>query len=202
MGSGKDTPPLPTPSFPCNSFRMRWTVERSEIAYRCRIFDVRRDQSRSQDSGKSHEFHVLEVRDWVNVVPITPDRHVILVRQFRHGIRDLTLEVPAGILDETDATPAIGAARELREETGYAAPSITPLGVVHPNPAIMNNRCHIFVAREARLAGAQALDGTEEVTVESVALAAIPELIRNGTISNALTLVAFQLLHLHHPDVW
>jgi len=180
---------------------VRWTVEHSEIAYRCRIFDVRRDRSRSQETGNVHDFHVLEVRDWVNVVPITPDRQVILVRQFRHGIGDLTLEVPAGILDAQDASPAIGAARELREETGYEPSRIAPLGVVHPNPAIMNNRCHMFVADDVVRVGEQDLDGTEEVTVESVPLTKIPDLIRDGTISNALTLVAFQLLYLHHPDL-
>src|SRR5262249_3065264 len=125
---------------------MRWEVLNSEIMYRCRIFSVRRDHSRSLQSGQTHEFHVLETGDWVTVVPITADREVVMVRQFRHGIREVTLEVPAGMIDATDASAAAAAQRELREETGYAGGRLAPLGIVHPNPAILNNRCHMFVA--------------------------------------------------------
>jgi ADP-ribose pyrophosphatase len=179
---------------------MHWEVLKSEIIYRCRIFAVRRDHSRSQRSGQTHDFHVLETGDWVNVVPLTRDGRVVMVRQFRHGIRDLTLEVPAGIIDDTDASPAVAAHRELREETGYVCRDLTPLGVVHPNPALMNNRCHLFVARDVEAAGPPQWDGTEEMAVEIVPLDQIPALIASGAVSNALTLVAFHLLHLvQHP---
>ncbi len=176
---------------------MRWEVVRSEIIYRCRIFSVRRDHSRSPRSGQTWDFHVLETADWVNVVPLTRAHQVIMVRQFRHGIRDLTLEVPAGVMDPGDGSPAAAARRELREETGYAARELIALGTVHPNPAIMNNRCHMFVARDVELQGPPQWDGTEELALETVALAQVPELVRNGTINNALTLVAFHLLDLH-----
>ena len=175
---------------------MRWEVLKSEIVYRCRVFSVRRDQSRSLRSGQTWEFHVLEASDWVNVVPLTREQQVVMVRQFRHGIRDFTLEVPAGLIDPGDRSPDQAAMRELREETGYAARELVPLGAVHPNPAIMNNRCHMFVAPDVELQGAPQWDGTEELAVESVPLERVPELIVNGTISNALTLVAFHLLDL------
>ena len=180
---------------------MRWEVIKSEIIYRCRIFSVRRDQSRSQGSGQMHDFHVLETSDWVNVVPLTNDRRVVMVRQFRHGIRDLTLEVPAGLIDESDATPADAARRELREETGYAAGRLAPLGIVHPNPAIMNNRCHMFVAYGSEPAGEPQWDATEELAVEVVPLDQVPELIRRGAVSNALTVVAFHLLSIASGEI-
>ena len=175
---------------------MRWQVFKSELVYRCGIFSVRRDASRSLGSGQEHDFHVIETSDWVNVVPVTRDQQVVMVRQFRHGIRDLTLEVPAGVMDTADESPAQAARRELREETGYGCDALVPLGVVHPNPAIMNNRCHMFAAHDVELAGPPQWDGTEEMVVETVPLATIPELIRSGAISNALTVVAFQLLQL------
>jgi 8-oxo-dGTP pyrophosphatase MutT (NUDIX family) len=175
---------------------MRWDVLRSEIMFRCGIFAVRRNHSRAESSGQTYDFHVLETADFVNVVPLTADRQVVLVRQFRHGIRELTLEVPAGLIDVAGEAPIDAARRELREETGYAAARIEPLGVIHPNPAIMNNRCHMFVAHDVELVGTPQWDGTEELIVETVGVDQIPELIRSGTVSNALTLVAFHLLHL------
>jgi ADP-ribose diphosphatase len=178
---------------------MRWEVLKSDIIYRCRIFSVRRDHSRSLQSGQSHDFHVLETPDFVNVVPITADRQVVMVRQFRHGIRDVTLEVPAGLVDATDASPAVAATRELREETGYGGGRLAPLGVVHPNPAIMNNRCHMFAAYDVEPVGSPEWDGTEELAVEIVPLDRVAELIRNGAITNALSLVAFQLLEVIRP---
>jgi 8-oxo-dGTP pyrophosphatase MutT (NUDIX family) len=180
----------------CPEAAMRWEVLRSEIIYRCRIFSVRHDQSRSLRSGQTSDFYVLECSDWVNVVPLTRDQQVVMVRQFRHGIRDFTLEVPAGLMDAADRSPADAAQRELREETGYAGEDLVPLGVVHPNPAIMNNRCHVFMARDVELVGAPQWDGTEELVVETVRLDRVPELILNGTVGNALTLVAFHLLEL------
>jgi 8-oxo-dGTP pyrophosphatase MutT (NUDIX family) len=175
---------------------MRWQVIKSEITYRCHVFSLRRDQSRSARSGQTHDFHVLETGDWVNVVPLTSEGRVVMVRQFRHGIRALTLEVPAGIIDASDAAPAAAAWRELREETGYAGGTLAPLGVVHPNPAIMNNRCHMFVAYDVEAVAAPQWDATEELAVETVPLDHVPELIRAGAVSNALTLAAFHLLSL------
>ena len=180
---------------------MRWEVLRSEIVYRCRLFALRRDQSRSVQSGRTSDFHVLETDDWVNVIPLTADQHVVMVRQYRHGIRDLTLEVPAGLMDAGDRSPAEAAGRELREETGYAASAVVPLGVVHPNPAILNNRCHMFVAHDVRCVGAPCWDETEEIGVETVPLSHIPKLIQEGEISNALTLVAFHLLGLQGHEL-
>ncbi len=177
---------------------MRWEVRSSDTISRCRIFSVRRDHSRSLQSGQTHDFHVIETRDWVNVIPLTADACVIMVRQFRHGIRDLTLEVPAGLIDDADASPSAAARRELREETGCVSQHIVPLGVVHPNPALMNNRCHMFVAYDVEVVGTPQCDPTEELAVETVRLEAIPTLVRTGLVSNALTLVAFQLLQLMH----
>lgn len=187
---------------------MRWELLHSEIIYRCPIFALRRDLSRSPRGGPAWNFHVLESSDWVNVVPLTRDQQVVMVRQFRHGIRALTLEVPAGLVDPGDHSPAEAALRELREETGYEARDLAPLGAIHPNPAIMNNRCHMFAARDVELVGVPQWDGTEELVVETVPLADVPQLIVNGSISNALTVVAFHLLDLwrrrsaqaHLPD--
>jgi len=172
---------------------MDWKLVSAELILRRRIFNVWQQRRRSPRTGQEHEFDVLETSDWVNVVPVTPDRRVVLVRQFRHGIGQTTLEVPAGLIDPADVSPTHAGARELREETGYAAADLVPLGVVHPNPAIQNNRCHIFLARDACRVGEVQWDHTEEIAVELVPVGEIGPLIESGEISHALAVTALLL---------
>ena len=104
-------------------------------------------------------FSVLACSDWVNVIALTAAREVVLIRQFRVGTREVCLEIPGGMVDG-DEEPAAAAARELREETGYAAPRWTRLATLAPNPAIQDNHLHVFLAEDAALAGAPRPDGS------------------------------------------
>jgi 8-oxo-dGTP pyrophosphatase MutT (NUDIX family) len=164
--------------------------------YRGRVFDVLRDTCVSPRTGDEHEFHLLECCDWVNVVPITPDDQVVLIRQFRHGVRDFSLEIPGGLIDPEDPSPLHAGRRELREETGYDSDDLVSLGWSHPNPALQGNRCHTFLARGVRKVGEPRLDGTEETEVVLVPRADLPELVQDGRIKHALVVVAFYLLGL------
>jgi ADP-ribose pyrophosphatase len=177
----------------------KWTKTKQEVLHNYRIVNVRADSSISPRTGKEHTFYVIESPDWVNILPITADNHVVLIRQYRHGNDEITLEVPGGMVDAGEE-PQTAAERELREETGYASDDVIYSGNVAPNPALFNNTCYSFVARNARLVGAQAFDGTEDIAVELVPLADIPALIRNGTIRHALTVTAFHFLGLLEED--
>src|SRR5436853_5185998 len=173
-----------------------WERLASEIAYACRIFSIRRDRSRFSRDDAEHEFHVLESTDWVNIIPVTTAQEVVLVRQFRHGIRDCTLEIPGGMVDADDASPLVAARREMIEESGYDSDRVEALGSIHPNPAIQNNRCHSFVAYDVEARHDTHFDTTEETEVVLVPLARIPELVRAGDIDHALVVVAFHWLAL------
>lgn len=173
-----------------------WERLSAELVYECRIFSLRRDRSRFSRDNAEHEFHVLESPDWVNIVPLTPDRQVVMVRQFRHGVRDYTLEVPGGMVDPEDSSPIVAARREMIEETGFDSDRIDSLGVVHPNPAIQVNQCHSFVAYDVVPRHVPVFDTTEETEVILVPLARIPDLMRAGKISHALVVVAFHWLTL------
>src|SRR5262249_14859154 len=131
-----------------------------------------------------------------NVVPLTDRDTVILIRQFRHGIGRVTLEIPGGVIDRDDEPPSEAARRELLEETGYAAEParIEPLGVVHPNPALQNNRCFSFVARGVLRVRPAALEPTEDIEVVELPLGEVPAHIASGAISHALVVVAFAFL--------
>lgn len=172
-----------------------WRVERSEALTDCRVFRVRKDSSLDPRNGSAHDFYVIEAPDWINVIPITSDERVVMIEQYRHGTREMTLEIPGGMVDEGES-PKETAAREMFEETGYKAQEIHALGSLHPNPAIQNNLLHTFVARGAEFVSAPAFDGSEHTYVRLVPLADVPRLIAEGLITHALVVAGFQMFRL------
>jgi ADP-ribose pyrophosphatase len=170
-----------------------WPYVRSRPGGSFRVFSIRTDTAISPRTGKEHDFHIIESREWVNIIPITSDHRVIMVRQYRHGSRTLTLEIPGGLVDPGD-TPETAASRELLEETGYQAERWTKIGVTNPNPAIFANRCYTFLAQEIRKVSDPIPDQTEDIEVELVPLADIPELIRTGKIDHAIVIASFYFL--------
>ncbi len=167
-----------------------WSLLHSAVIFVCRIFTLKRESYRSPRTGKAHEFYVLDSPDWVNVIPLTPANEVILVRQYRLGTNQFSLEIPGGMLDPGES-PAAAATRELLEETGYAGDDAERIGTVHPNPAINTNRCHTYLLRNVRRQGNPRQDSTEDLEVQAVPLAQIPGLIRDGRITHALVIAAF-----------
>lgn len=147
------------------------------------------DRHEVEAGGDPYTAFTLDLADWVAVAAITAGGQVLLVRQHRHGVDDVTLEVAGGIIDPGES-PEQAALRELREETGYVADAVEPLGWVHPNPAIQGNRCWMFLARGARRAGEP--DGDEHESVEPVLMD--PEdaaaATRDGRVTHVLAVVA------------
>ena len=150
-----------------------WPLLEEETLQDCRIFNVLRARARSPRTGQAHDFYRIESVDWVNVVPLTLDDQVVMVRQFRHGSREVTLEIPGGMVDPGEE-PAAAAARELLEETGYRAGDVVSLGRVSPNPALFDNRVHTFLAtactRVAEIVNEGAEDASSSVSVTSCVL--------------------------------
>ncbi|MDR2394770.1 MAG: NUDIX hydrolase [Treponema sp.] len=146
-----------------------WNEEARREVFTCPIFSIQERTCRSPDKGLRN-FTVLEAPDWAIVVPvlITPQGNAfVMVRQWRHGAQELSLEFPGGVFERGEDAQA-AAARELREETAYEAGTIRSLGVCSPNPAIMANRVHFFLAEDLKPLEAQDLDEDEYVEVEVV----------------------------------
>jgi 8-oxo-dGTP pyrophosphatase MutT (NUDIX family) len=104
-----------------------WKRVRSGPSRSFRVFSIRADTTLSPRTGSKHNFYVIETRDWINVIPLTDDHQVVMIRQYHHGSREVTLEIPGGLVDPGE-TPKKAAARELLEETGYDAEQWSKIG--------------------------------------------------------------------------
>jgi ADP-ribose pyrophosphatase len=168
-----------------------WKTTGSRYVHKSSFLKLRIDKCQSENLG-THKFYVLEYSDWVNIVPVTDTDEVVLVRQFRHGLEKLNLEIPGGIVDAGES-PEAAIARELEEETGYVADRINFLSRVSVNPAIQNNWCHLYLAEGCRREKEQALEGTESIAVELVPLEDIPGMLKRGEIHHSLCCLALTL---------
>jgi ADP-ribose diphosphatase len=170
-----------------------WSVIATEQLVDNRVFSLLKRRSRSPRSGESHDFFLLNSPHWVNIVPITREGQVVLVRQYRQGTEELTLEIPGGMMDPEDESPEHAARRELLEETGYAAGAMRQAGWVAPNPALQNNRCYTFVAEDLHSPGPLQPDGSEDIEVVHIPLAEVSDYVRDGRIRHSLVIAAFAL---------
>jgi len=149
--------------------KLIWTEEDRRTVYSCPIFSVGERICRSPDNTLK-TYTVLDTSDWALIIPVLETEHgrdFVMVRQWRPGYGDLSLEFPGGVFEKGEDSAA-AALRELREETGYRAEKIEKLGDFNPNPAIMSNRVHFFIARDLKPPQSQELDDDEYMEVETL----------------------------------
>ncbi|MDR0378266.1 MAG: NUDIX hydrolase [Spirochaetaceae bacterium] len=146
-----------------------WNEKSGKDLLKNRIFTIRERVCASPE-GREGTFSVIQCPDWAIVIPLLErpaGDSFVMVRQWRHGSRSLSLEFPGGVC-EAGEEPEAAAARELTEETAYLPGRILKLGEMSPNPAIMTNRVHFFLAENVRDTGNRNLDADEYVDVEIV----------------------------------
>lgn len=175
-----------------NSFEpARWEMLEDTLLNACRVWELRARRYRHPETAKEGEFYYLDSRDWVVVVARTAGGELILVRQFRWGSDELSWELPGGIIDEGE-DPVEAGLRELQEETGYAAKSGRLIGKCRPNPAILNNFCHVVLAEDVELhQEGTDWDEHEEIEVRALPEETVMQWTRNGQLDHALALNGF-----------
>jgi ADP-ribose pyrophosphatase len=166
-----------------------WELLASDVDRDYGVFRIKVEHALSPRTNKPGRFYVIDTNDWVNIIPVTGDGDVVMIKQYRHGAKTVTLEIPGGLVD--DEKPEQAALRELLEETGYAGDKVTYLGAVNPNPAIFNNLCHTFLVEDVKEVTEKNLDDKEDIEVLLVPLPDIPFLIQERVINHALVVIAF-----------
>jgi ADP-ribose pyrophosphatase len=139
---------------------------------------------------------VIDCVNWVNVIAVTPDKHLVMVEQYRHGSDTVELEIPGGMMDCDDSSPEATAARELREETGYEGEKPQIIGRILPNPAIMSNVCFTVMVENCRCVHPVAFDHGEDLITRLVPVVEIPQLVKAGKIQHSLVVVALYYFDL------
>jgi len=157
-----------------------------------KLFSVHLNRNRSPRTGEVHEFQVLKSPDWVAVIAVTPSNELVMVRQYRHGSGELSLEPPGGLVKDGQS-PEQSAREELEEETGYRASAFQLLGWMHPMPAIFTNRFYVYLAEEATPTGLPNPDETEEIETVLVPVSQLGEYIRTGKITCSVMIAALHL---------
>ncbi len=160
----------------------------------CRIFEILSKRFRHPKRKTEGEFYVVHTRDWVNIIPITPNYEMILVNQYRFGIKNTSWEIPGGVMDPGE-DPVTAGLRELREETGYTSNKARLLGSVRPNPAIQDNTCHIVLAEQAKLTESLEWDEHEEIVTKAVPIQEVYQMVADGEIFHSLVLNALLLFY-------
>lgn len=176
-----------------------WTLLNEEEILKTPVFTVSRHVCRSPKDGQDKNFVVMAVPDWVQVLAVTEDKKALLVRQFRLGSRQISLELPGGVI-EKGQTPLEAAQRELSEETGYTAAAWKQLAAFRPNPAIQNNTAYLFLAEGAHLTGSTDFDENEDLDLTAVSLGELRDLVLEGTIDHAI-MVAAIMFYLNSLNV-
>ena len=161
-----------------------------------RIFNLRSDRVLSPRTQEAHEVYVLDCPNWVNVIAVTPDQHLVMIEQYRHGSHTVELEIPGGMIDPHDASPEAAGVRELREETGYEGANACVIGQVFPNPAIMSNTCFTVMVQDCRCLHPVKFDHGEDLLTRPVPVADIPRLVAAGNIKHSLVVAALYYFDL------
>ncbi len=177
---------------------MNWKVLKSQEVMSVGFFRMRRDRCELPDGRVNDHYYVIEFADWVNIVLVTAEGKMVLVRQYRHGAGEAFLEIPGGSTDgRQKEDPRVAGERELLEETGYKPREMVYCGYHYPNPALQNNKMHTFLALGCEKVAEQDLDPFEDLVVELRPVEEVFALWLKGELRHSLIFASLGLAIPH-----
>lgn len=176
----------------------KWKLIASDYLFRQTWFTVRKDKCETDEGKIIDPYFVFEFPEWATALPITNEGKIIMVKQYRHALDVISIELPGGCIDPTDKDPEAGIRRELIEETGYAFDEVISLGTTSPNPSTNSNLMHMFLMKGGRKINEQQLDHNEEIEVMEISFDELKDLIDQHKIiqSMHLTTIFYALRYL------
>jgi 8-oxo-dGTP pyrophosphatase MutT (NUDIX family) len=170
----------------------RWRVTSSSFVVDTEHLRLRKDRIELPDGRTIDDYYVRESRGFVVIFATTPDRRVVLVRQYKHGIDRVLLELPAGAIDPGEQ-PLQTAIREFSEETGYEG-AMEHVHSFCTDPTNANTIAHLFYAPNVARTGKQHLGLGEDITVELATFDELRGFVRDGTIDSVTHVASIYLM--------
>lgn len=164
---------------------MEWKTLSSEYISNHIYFTARRDRCMREDGTVVDPYFVVELPTSAAALAFTADGNVIMVKQYRHPVAEVMLEIPGGFIDPGEDFDT-GMKRELQEETGYTFEKIEYLGRVAANPGVLNNYTELYIAKGGVLNGKQELDHNEEIEVVLMSLEELTDMVMRNEIKQSL----------------
>jgi ADP-ribose pyrophosphatase len=165
---------------------MKWIILSTERIHNEPWFKVRREKVQLPSGPILEQYYVLDYPTWVNVLGLTKAGQLIMVRQYRHGLQQISYELCAGVCDPEDESPMASAQREMLEETGYGGGEWEPYMTLCANPGTHSNLSYTFIARDLEKVQEQDLELTEEITVHLFEKEEVKRMLLNNEIPQAL----------------
>ena len=168
----------------------KWKILQSHLVLDNPWCQVRQDRVELPNGQIVDDYYITIRPDVALVLPITKEKEIVFVRQYRHGVEQILLELPAGYFNPEQETGEAAAIRELQEETGYTARGAIKLATLYDNPVKDTNRLHAFLAEDVYLTGEQDLDITEDIEVVLIPITEVGSAIAKGDICVSGTVAA------------
>jgi 8-oxo-dGTP pyrophosphatase MutT (NUDIX family) len=165
---------------------MKWKISSSKYLVKDKWLKLRADSCTMPDGNIIEPYYVFEYPAWVNILGITSDNNVILVKQYRHGIQEVVLELPCGCVEDNGESELEAAKRELLEETGYTSQNFFQTSIIYPNPANHNNKTYCFLATDLEKVSDISLDEGEDIETVLMPLDDFVKMFENNKFQQAL----------------